>query len=367
MSDQRKIFRSLALWVVSTTFITLAFPYVAFVAAQRKIPPSFFWIWNRWDTVHYLAIAKNGYVATGIEHFSIAFFPLYPLMIRLFSGVIPNEMVAALAVSQLAYGAAVFYLYKLASLDEPHETALAAVLYFSVFPVAYFLHAAYTESLYLSFVLSSFYYARREKWALAGVLGMLAAFTRVMGITLIAALLIEYAHQKQFKMTAVRKNILWLMLLPLGFGVQALIAWRVNGNPFYFIAVQGEHWHHHPAFPWKGFLNAWRSFPLRVLNEKITVCASEIFFAALGFCFTLYSLFRMRLSYGCYMLMTWLTITCESFWMSVSRYTLFLFPIYFALARLIHKRQTLHGLFIFVCTLFYGFYLTLFVQGQWAF
>ena len=352
---------------IVTTVATFVFAYIAFVAAKNKLPPSFFWIWNRWDTIHYFGIAKNGYVSTGPERFSIAFFPLYPMAGRVFSTFLPDALLAGLAVSQLAYGALLFYFYKLVRLDESRETAFTIVFYFLIFPTAYFLHAAYTESLYLLFVFSSFYYARKEKWALAGLLGMLAGTTKVIGITLAAALLAEYGYQKQFKIQKFRKDILWLLLFPVGFGIQAWIAGHVYGDSFYFLKVQTDHWHQNLAFPWVGFLSAWKGLFFRPPAERIMVCGAEIVFGLLGFCFTVYSLLRMRISYACYMLTTWLAITCSSFWMSVSRHTLYLFPLYFALARLTHKNQFLHAFVLFICALFYGLFLTRFVQGQWAF
>ncbi|NIP31808.1 MAG: hypothetical protein GTO02_20035, partial [Candidatus Dadabacteria bacterium] len=94
-------------------------------------------------------------------------------------------LLSGLIVSNIAYGFAVFYLYKLVLLDFEWDDALRTVIYFTIFPTAYFLHAAYTESLFLALTIASFYYARNDKWALCGVIGMLAALTRITGILLL--------------------------------------------------------------------------------------------------------------------------------------------------------------------------------------
>ena len=49
-------------------------------------------------------------------------------------------------------------------LDYNDGVAKKAVLFFCVFPTAYFLSALYSESLFLVLVLASFYYARQTRW-----------------------------------------------------------------------------------------------------------------------------------------------------------------------------------------------------------
>src|SRR5262249_47524462 len=40
-------------------------------------------IWNRWDGPQYPLIAQHGYAASGDQRLALAFFPLYPWLIRL--------------------------------------------------------------------------------------------------------------------------------------------------------------------------------------------------------------------------------------------------------------------------------------------
>ena len=42
-------------------------------------------LWLHWDTRHYVGIAEAGYTAVGDERLRLVFFPLYPLLMRVFS------------------------------------------------------------------------------------------------------------------------------------------------------------------------------------------------------------------------------------------------------------------------------------------
>ena len=117
---------------------TFVFAYVSYLLNTDKFPDSFISIWNVWDTPHYLNIAGEGYSSSTINerHLLIAFFPLYPLLIKIFSFVFQNYHLSSLLVSNIAYGVATYYLYKLVSIDFESNDALKSVMCLSVFPTA---------------------------------------------------------------------------------------------------------------------------------------------------------------------------------------------------------------------------------------
>lgn len=342
---------------------TFLFAYVAYVLITVSSPDSFISIWNKWDTRHYLKIAQYGY--SGI---TIVFFPLYPFLIKVLTFVLQNYLLSALIVSNVAYIFAAYYLYKLVLLDFDKEDALRSVIYFSVFPTAYFLHAAYTESLFLALTIASFYYARKERWAVSGVIGMLAAMTRVTGIILLPVLLFEYLYQKQFKKENIRKDILWIFVIGLGLVVYLGLNYITYGDPLKFLEIQAENWEMHLSLPTKGFFTAWEwgSIFWRAPSDSIQSGWTQITFVLLSLILIIYSFFRVRLSYSLYALATWLIIISTSLWQSIPRFTLTLFPIFIILA-ILGRRKESNFLIIFLSLIFYALYLILFVNYRWAF
>ncbi|HLN46747.1 MAG TPA: mannosyltransferase family protein, partial [Magnetospirillaceae bacterium] len=135
-------------------------------------------VWSRWDAQHYLDIAQIGYHGK-----DIAFFPLYPLLIHLVGKLLGDDLIAGLLISNVAFLVALAYLYALTKKEFGDDTtAFHAVFYTAIFPTAIFFSAIYTESLFLALTVASVYYARRGNFITSGLVGALAALTRVEGI-----------------------------------------------------------------------------------------------------------------------------------------------------------------------------------------
>lgn len=201
---------------------------------------------------------------------------------------------------------------------------------------------------------------------LAGLLGGLTAMCKVCGVTMAAPLFVEYALQKQFRVKNIRPDILWLGLVPAGLAVHAYISYSVFNDAFAFVKVQLDHWHQRPVFPWQALWTTLKYMPQRPPDERIMLVLMETFFAFLGLGFTIYSFFRLRLSYAVYMLATWTLITSTFFWLSVSRHTLLLFPMFFLMGRLT-KNPAADGAIITLSVLAYSMFLSQFVRFAWAF
>ncbi len=122
-------------------------------------------IWNRWDAPHYLELAQYGYrEAPGVfREFALAYFPLYPWLVRFCAYLRSDYLVAAFVVSGITLFCAAIFLRRLAELEFDPETALRSVWFFLIFPTAHFLHIGYTESLFVALVLGSVRAARRER------------------------------------------------------------------------------------------------------------------------------------------------------------------------------------------------------------
>jgi hypothetical protein len=150
---------------------------------------------QRQDALWYLRLATEGYAD---DDPSAAFFPLYPWLVEAVSWV-PGvgALAAALLVSNLAFVGALVVAHALTRLEfaNDRETARRAIRYLAIFPAAFFFLAPYTESLFLLLCLLAFWWARRDRWALAATAGALAALSRSVGVVLVLALAVEAIHQ----------------------------------------------------------------------------------------------------------------------------------------------------------------------------
>ena len=122
-----------------------------------------------WDGQHYLHLAGNGYVRNPTEDFSsLAFFPLYPLAIRLANWVAADLYIAALLLNLILSYLFIHLFYGYARQRLPRAEALTSAALLLAFPSAFFMTIIYSEALFL-FCLFGFLYAYQIKkhWASA--------------------------------------------------------------------------------------------------------------------------------------------------------------------------------------------------------
>jgi hypothetical protein len=142
---------------------------------------------RRWDSGWYLSIAEHGYDLPAPD--STAFFPLYPLLIRVVRTPIGSFELAGVIVSCAAFIVALYLLHRLVDLEVGREAAERTVWLLALFPMAFYFSAIYTESLFLALTVGCFYSARRGWWGRAAMLGALASATRTTGVLLVVPLL----------------------------------------------------------------------------------------------------------------------------------------------------------------------------------
>lgn len=357
--------------VLASKALVLLYGAQSYVVWKNERPGSFYdWlaIWNRWDAPHYLDLARAGYVSAGVEARWIVFYPLYPWLVRAASFVLRDWLLAAFFVSGVASVAAGVLLYRLARADgEPEEVARASVFYLLAFPTAYFLHIGYTESLFLALALGAFLAARSRCWWAAGLLGGLAAMSRVNGLLLLPALAFEAWDEYRGTGRRARAGWLWLLLVGAGFGVYLFINWWVFGEPLKFLRVQGEHWYKSLTWPWVGIAETWNAVGGRVPSDAQMVGWQEFFFVLLGLGLTAWAWARLRASYAAWMTCNWLLWTSTKFVLSVPRYTLVLFPAFILLARLRASRPAWGAAVAIWSLLMLALFAARFSQGYWAF
>jgi len=323
-------------------------------------------MFDKWDGPHYMHIAQYGYTNQGDAANFIVFLPFYPLLARLITIDFSYVNFSGLIVSNVASVVAVFYLFKLAKLDYSDSVAKKAVLFLCVFPTAYFMSAVYTESLFLALVIASFYYARNARWFLAAFLGFLGSLTKLAGLILLPVLIVEYLHQKNWRIKAVDPRILWLSLPIFGFLIYLGINYQVTGSFFTFMQVESTHWYQ-TIQPLNGFSTALSWARNAAWPNNLTIGYAEIIFAAFGYAMIgLGYKLKLRPSYQVYMLLTWMLAVSTGFWISVPRYVLTMFPLFLALG-LLSTKKSVNIAILAVSCIGLGFFTWLFATGTFAF
>ncbi|MDE2481853.1 MAG: hypothetical protein KGN02_06655, partial [bacterium] len=231
-------------------------------------------VWGRWDAVHYLDIATQGYQGT-----DMAFFPLFPVLIRILGRLVGNHLVAGLLISNASFFFGLLFLYKLIEHEYDRSVARRAIFYVSIFPSAVFFSAVYTESLFFMLTVASFYYMRAHRWWLAGAIGLFAAMTRVEGVLLAVPFLIEWLAQRDALKSATR-TLLWGGLIPAGLALYMAYLWVLRQDPLYFSHVQ-SHWNRHLAPPWVSVINAFSKIAHATQGLTVANQSLEIAFTAL--------------------------------------------------------------------------------------
>jgi Dolichyl-phosphate-mannose-protein mannosyltransferase len=334
-------------------------------------------IWARWDSDFFLHIAQNGYDGT-----SAAFHPLYPALIaglgRAFFG---HYVLAGVVISLLCCLGSFFLLYRLAEERLGAEGAERSVLYLAVFPMALFLQAVYSESLFLLLVLGAFALAERNRFAGAGLVAGLAILTRAAGLALLPALaLLAWHHRDRLRALA---GI--ALAVPVA-AVYPLVLWQQVGDPWAFANAQ-DRWHRHlsRAGPlggvWDGLVAGWRGLEQFVVGHGTHVPAANpmhaaaenvqgLAFLALFLVLTVVAWRRFGAPYGLFAALS-LAIPLSypsSRWplLSLPRFGLVIFPLFLALAAVTATRPRLHTAVVACSALFLGVAIVQWALWQWV-
>lgn len=285
------------------------------------------------DANWYLGIAENGY-----EHRTFdadkphnwAFFPLFPLVVRIASYVTREFVLTGVTLSHIFFLLALFLMHRTCRLfGQTESDANRSIFYLAFFPVSYFFSLPLTESLFLLLTVSSFFFAKRERWWPAGVAGALASATRASGFLLLPVVFLMY-WQARKTLRPFRADALAPLLVPVGLLCYMVYLRSITGN----------------AFAFKGALTAWGRkagfffTPLLDYLWQPTEIAAHWNFRFLNFsaaaCVLICGLVllkRREFVLAVYTLSSVLLGLSSSLLQSQARYAMVVFPAYMVLAR----------------------------------
>ena len=365
-------------WGLGMVAFTYLASFMVCVVQKDTSWEAFLGQWLQWDANNYMRIAQLGYGGMQVSgmYTLLAFFPLYPWLIRLLHPLIPDWQLCGQILSCLCYVGAMYMFARLVTEDLGWPAARLAMGLLSVWPFAFFFAAPFAESLFLLLTVTGLWLIRRHKWLWAGVVGALAAMTRMQGALLIFAGAVEYCvwedpfHRILARDWAGLWRGLWHALLPLaitlvGVGVYLFVNWRVTGEPFYFVRCEEVIWHQ-GFMPLPGCLHTiWHTLQQRWgQTNSFLIWLPEIVVFAVSFAALAYSLRRLPPVWTAYLLGCTMLNFSLAWPLSCGRYTACTFPLFAAGAVSLRERPLAAQLVTVGSALLQAMFLLAYINGR---
>lgn len=392
-------------WFLGNNFLPLGISIFLGRGNRELEGLPFFWSRANFDGLRYLGIARFGY-----GHLQQAFFPFYPKVIRGVNKIINNYLLSGILVSNFFLFLSMLVFSKLLKLEGYKKKAIKqSLLLLFFFPTAFFLGSVYTESLFLFLVLLTFYFARKGKFHWAGIVAGLASYTRLVGIFLLPALIVEYYQQTsrrgmKERLLAIKQRIIqpdrnrfWYLIKSRTIHARhlfylALSSWglllymnylkKTEGSFFYFAKVQSSFGAQRSV---SKLILLYQVF-WRYLKMIFTVAPNQWLYFNVWFEFLIALLFLFLLLWGWYkkeeykIRSSWLVFATASYFLptftgtflSLPRFVLACFPCFIILANIIEelgrkkKYRWLPKAYLLISLLLLIICSALFFRGYWV-
>jgi hypothetical protein len=203
-------------------------------------------MWARWDAQWYERIAREGYFFSATEQSSVAFFPLYPMLLFALTKLGLGPLFAGVLLTT-ALGFTAFVLFFEWCSHFAPASARQAGWVLALWPVGFFLYGAvYSDALFLTLICGAFLALEKRRFAWVVVLGVLATATRPVAPAVVVGLL---ARSLELRLRAGErlKPIDFVPALgALGLAGWMLFQWVKFGTPTAFIETQAG-WNQTPG------------------------------------------------------------------------------------------------------------------------
>src|SRR6185295_4456315 len=252
-------------------------------------------------------------------------------------------------LSHLCFLLALFLLHRLSLLfGMSADDADRSLFYLAFFPTSYFFSIPLPEALLLMLTVASFYFAKSERWWLAGLCGAFASATRTTGVLLLPALAILFweMYRPLRPLRALRKDGLALLLVPAGLVSFMIYLHVITGNALAFKGAMAA-WGRKAGFFFTPLLDYLghpaeiaAHWDFRLLNFSAVAIALACGIALLK---------RRQFALATYTLLVVLVALSSALLQSQARYAMVVFPVYLALAvwgRHARIDQTIRAVFL---------------------
>ena len=248
------------MWLLSRIVIIVAMLLIApaLPIAENAQPPTYGWdVFYAWDSIWYHRIVVVGYefINDG-KQYSVAFFPLLPLLTHVIMQFGLPFQVAATLLNNFAFLGALIVLYSWVKESSGTNAARWSTAVLAWCPYSLYGSVIYTEGLFLLFSTAALRAFDKKQHISAAIWGILSTATRITGVMLIPAFLfVAWKQRRNFKA--------YVAALAVGIGtflysVYCLINF---GDALAFVHVQ-KGWRESTGFAGDGWWNMLRQIVL---------------------------------------------------------------------------------------------------------
>jgi Gpi18-like mannosyltransferase len=297
---------------------------------------------SHWDAISYIDIAGHGYPPH--LDYRDAFLPGYPMLIRGLSFVTRDLVLAGVLVSAVAELAALLFIHELVRRERDATVARFAVWGIALAPLGFFLTGVYSESVFIAAAALSLLLMRGGRMRGAALAAALAVAMRLTGIVLLPVLAMELLRQHR-----TRSDGLWLAIIPLPLLLLAAYMRLRTGDALAFLNAESlPSFGESAAWPWDGLQHTWATAAGGTDLASHSIFIREIVAGLLGFAAVVAAWVDARFprSMALYCTLVWLMAVSITFWRSVPRYDLALFPIVIVVADLTSRARAVRPLIV---------------------
>lgn len=192
-----------------------------------------------WDGRWYRLLATQGYLDVPGRQNDTAFFPLYPLAMRVlgFAGLPLN--VGGLLLANVAFLVGLAALYELAGHWVDAQQARRAVIYAALFPFGFVFSMVYPEALVLAAAAIAGVLALRGRWLWCALAVACATLCRPEGVFLALPLAaIAFRARARLDPAARARALVAVLSGPVALVALGLYQWRVTGDALAYSHAQ---------------------------------------------------------------------------------------------------------------------------------
>jgi hypothetical protein len=297
----------------------------------------------RWDAGWYGEIAQNGYWLKPGQQSPVAFFPLYPLLIRAVTWLGVNRWVAGITVSFLCamFGLILFSRWAKQVAAPVWQTAFWLL---ALYPFAEYLYGVvYSDALFLLLAVSAFLALERDRPGWSAVLGALACASRPVAPAVVIGLLVRSLERRRLKNERVK--LLDFVPALAGLGLLAFMTYlevRFD-DPIAFATVQGAPgWAQPPG--WHSWLKVeWFKTMFPKVAPAIGVrLGGHALVTVLALILVIPTFKKLGWGYGLFtLLIVGIPAVSSKDFQGLGRYVIAAFPLFVTLALLLEHRPRL--------------------------